>query len=266
MLRLVQPPGLGRRYGFAALAASVATLLKSILPWAGTESPFLLYCLPVAAAAWFGGLGPAIFCATVCALCANILFLEPRLSVSLDAASVAKTALFLLEAILISYLSRDRRQNNQSAAERRLFYDATLSAIAEAVITTNLRGQIESMNEAAQLLTGWSPADARGRVCGSIVRFQANVHPVAEALESGLAYHSPQPLEMLRRSSPSAFVDTSVLPVRGAGGEICGAVLTLRDRTLQFATQRGLEHRIQELENYAYGETADIQDPPARHS
>lgn len=88
------------------------------------------------------------------------------------------------------------------------------------------------------MLTGWHPDDAKGRVCGSVVRFQENVHPVAEALESGLAYHSPLPLELLRRNQGNAQVQTSVLPVVQTGGKVCGAVLTMRDRTTEFALQR----------------------------
>lgn len=132
--------GLGRRYGFSAAAASVATLLKILLSGAGADTPFQMFFLPVAAASWFGGMGPALFCSVSCALASNFLFSSPQHAPALNTEVVFKTILFLSEAAAVAWLSRDRRQSNRSAAENRLFQDATLRAVGDAVITTNLRG------------------------------------------------------------------------------------------------------------------------------
>lgn len=225
-----------------------------------------MYFIPVAGAAWFGGLGPAIFCAILCTAAANLIFLDPKLAPSLDASNLSKTLLYFSEAVLVASLSRNRRQSHLSAVQRRLLYDATLNAVSDAVITTNVRGQIESMNAAARAITGWTIEDAKDRVCGSVVRFHASVHPVAEALESGLAYHSPQPMELIRRNQSKALVEVSVLPVMGPGGDVCGAVLTLRDRTSQLAVQRGLEKRVRQLEQQSAADPEDTEEQTANHS
>ena len=65
------------------------------------------------------------------------------------------------------------RLNNLTNLERELtqqkaHFEATMSTITDAVITTDLDGYVQYMNRAAELLTGWLLIDALGKPISDI--------------------------------------------------------------------------------------------------
>jgi PAS domain S-box-containing protein len=66
-------------YGGALFVTAIAVELRAFLdPWLGDRDPFMMQFAAVVCAAWFGGLGPAIFSLIVGALGAAYFFLPPR--------------------------------------------------------------------------------------------------------------------------------------------------------------------------------------------
>jgi PAS domain S-box-containing protein len=67
----------------------------------------------------------------------------------------------------------------------------TLQSIAEGVIATDEEGRVETLNPAAQSLTGWSDAEARGRPLQEVFRIvdqadrRVQINPVATLLQEG---------------------------------------------------------------------------------
>lgn len=245
MTRIFSKPGFGRRYLFAPLIVSLITLLKlALMRPLGTGSPFILYFSGVILSVWYGGIGPGVLCALLSGLMANFFFLPPALNFSVGAEDLTKTFVFILEALLVGAMNRSRVQAKRTAEDQRGLIEKMLSSVGDGVFTTNVRGQIETMNPSAEILTGWMAKDAVGRVCGSVVRLTAQVHPVSEALESGLPYRSPKVLELLRRNGPSAFVEVSVVPLTETSGAVTGCLVILRDRTAQVASQLELESAL----------------------
>jgi K+-sensing histidine kinase KdpD len=108
-----------RGYGIAALAVTVAILVKSALqPWIDRESPFLLFLAAVMVSAWHGGAGPGVFASVLAALASDYFFLAPYGSFGdWNRIQVLRLGQFLLEGTVISLLAGGLR-HARSAAEK----------------------------------------------------------------------------------------------------------------------------------------------------
>ncbi len=75
-------------YATAIAAVVIVTFAHLLLEWASSvplEAPYLLFALAVVAAAWIGGLGPALLATLLSIFCIVYFFLEPRSSLTIDA-------------------------------------------------------------------------------------------------------------------------------------------------------------------------------------
>src|SRR5438105_4984999 len=73
------------RYGAALAAVAVALLARVLLdPLLGDHHPFVTFYVAVAAAAWFGGLGPSCLTVVLALLAAPYFFIAPRGSFALS--------------------------------------------------------------------------------------------------------------------------------------------------------------------------------------
>lgn len=111
----------------------------------------------------------------------------------------------------------------------------TLRSIGDAVIATDSRGAITLMNGVAEALTGWSEAEAKGKLLPEvfhIVNEQTRAlvpNPVEKVLATGgivgLANHTV----LMARDGREVPIDDSGAPIRGEHGGIEGVVLVFRD-------------------------------------
>ena len=77
---------------------------------------------------------------------------------------------------------RNRAQDALRAEKERA--EVTLACIGDGVITTDLAGRIESLNEAAQLMTGFTPGQATGCPLGDVFRLYQQPGSATEAATS----------------------------------------------------------------------------------
>jgi diguanylate cyclase (GGDEF)-like protein/PAS domain S-box-containing protein len=124
---------------------------------------------------------------------------------------------------------------------------ATLQSIGEAVITTDKRGRIDYLNEAAETLTGSSTVQAVGKTLEEIITLvdesdrKLLADPVRQCLTSGVQVSLGRKALLLARSSGEEYsVELGVTPLRNPHQEIVGAVVVLRDVT----EQRGLARQM----------------------
>jgi diguanylate cyclase (GGDEF)-like protein/PAS domain S-box-containing protein len=114
----------------------------------------------------------------------------------------------------------------------------TLHAISDAVIATNADGQLLYINPAAEMMTGWSLADATGQSYDQVFRLSDHgvgapaSGLVAQAIAQRQAQRYPQ-LSLDQRQGGSILVEAAVSPIEDAEGGIQGAVLVFRDVTEQ---------------------------------
>ncbi|MFM0053325.1 PAS domain S-box protein [Caballeronia grimmiae] len=130
-------------------------------------------------------------------------------------------------------------------SERHL--DITLSAMCDAVVTTDERGRIKRMNPAAEQYSGWSHAEATGRPHDEVFRFlipgmrHLVQGPVEEVLQSG---PPPQRLcdrrLLVTREGTERNVAVSAAPIRDPDGTIRGTVLVMRDVHTEYLSEQAL--------------------------
>ncbi len=117
--------------------------------------------------------------------------------------------------------------------------EVTLASIADAVIVTDDRGQVEYLNPVAESLLGIPAAQAEGRPFSTLCRIRHEIHgadPVdlATACISRNGRVELNDQHVLERvDGTEVFVDASAAPLRDAAGTATGCVLVLHDMTQQ---------------------------------
>jgi PAS domain S-box-containing protein len=119
----------------------------------------------------------------------------------------------------------------------------TLSSIGDAVMTTNAECRVTFLNRVAEMLTGWSAADAKGWPLPDVFRIvnektrQPAENPALRVLREesvvGLANHTV----LIARDGTERPIDDCAAPMRDASGRTVGAVLVFRDVTERHQTE-----------------------------
>jgi len=114
---------------------------------------------------------------------------------------------------------------------------ATLSSIADAVITTDRGGKVAFMNPVAESLTGWSGAKAAGRPLADVYvtrneqTGRPEPCPSIAALKDGRVTSMDHDVLLVARDGATTPVSASMSPIPDDKGKIVAAVLVFRDMT-----------------------------------
>ncbi len=129
---------------------------------------------------------------------------------------------------------------------------ATLAAIGDGVIRTDLMGIIDYLNPAAEALTGWSAETALGHAVGDVFCLFDELtrrplpDPVTRCLREGIVARSPEHA-MLRSATGAEYaVRDSAAPIQDDMGVALGVVLVFRDVT----EMRGMERKMTYLASH----------------
>ena len=113
----------------------------------------------------------------------------------------------------------------------------TLASIGDGVITTDPHGRVTFVNPVAEALTGWTQEQAVGQALERVfvivnedTRAQVE-NPALRALRDGLIVGLANHTLLIARDGTERPIDDSAAPIRGATGEVGGAVLVFRDVT-----------------------------------
>jgi PAS domain S-box-containing protein len=137
----------------------------------------------------------------------------------------------------INYDITARKQSEEAIAAEKERLAVTLRSIGDAVIATDVHGNIVLMNKVAETLTGWPSGEAVGRPLSEVfdvVNELSREHmenPVEKVLSSDniieLANHSL----LVSRDGAERVIADSGAPIRDQKGAIIGVVLVFRDVT-----------------------------------
>ncbi len=125
----------------------------------------------------------------------------------------------------------------------------TLKAITNGVVTTGLDGLVDSMNAAAERLTGWGEAQARGQPVAAVVDLRdadgaaAPDNPIALCLRENRVVAAPGHALLLARGGRRYSVEHASAPLHLADGRPDGAVLVLHDVTEARGLLDSLSHQ-----------------------
>ena len=112
----------------------------------------------------------------------------------------------------------------------------TLNSIGDGVITTDVDGRIEFLNPAAEELTDWTSAAARGRPVGDVLRLVDAAtrgpveDPVQQVLALGWAIDVVDRV-LIRRDLTELHIEDSASPIRDRQGEVVGVIVVFHDVT-----------------------------------
>lgn len=152
---------------------------------------------------------------------------------------------------------------NLSSPTVMAWYQVTLSAIGDAVLTTDPEGRVTYMNPVAESLTGWVASEAQGQPLEDVFRIineetrQVVEQPVRKVIETGLVRGMANHTLLISRDGTERPVDDSAAPVRDATGDLIGIVMVFRD----ISEQRRRERTVQDALAYAEDILDTIRDP-----
>ena len=186
-----------------------------------------------------------------------------------DASTLVVTSLLLVGAAMLMARAQARR----AAAERALadnarHTQAIVSHMADAIVTVDRLGRIESVNRAGEAMYGYPEAELVGRdatiLIGAAKRWVDGAQ--RQAMLESLVADKRQEGKGLRRDGSEFAVELSVTRIERGGEPIYIALvrdITLRRRSeAELARQRRtLEVMNRELEDFAFFSSHDLQVP-----
>jgi diguanylate cyclase (GGDEF)-like protein/PAS domain S-box-containing protein len=133
---------------------------------------------------------------------------------------------------LVDITERKLAQDELVAEKERA--EVTLASIGDGVITTDMAGHIESINEVAQFLTGHNSAHAVGRPLTAVFNLDSTSQPLAFGTALHALHATTQRLQainqvLVHRSGERYPIEFTAAPIRRGNGPHVGCVLVFRD-------------------------------------
>ena len=125
----------------------------------------------------------------------------------------------------------------------------TLHSIADAVITTDVNGQVEYLNPSAAMLTGWDSEIARGLPIQRIFCLynddsrEMAEDPVRQCLACGEAVISGRDVTLKRHDGETCSIQYSASPIMADSGSALGVILVIHDVTEARKMERELSYQ-----------------------
>lgn len=129
--------------------------------------------------------------------------------------------------------------------------EITLNSISDAVIGTDMDGNVDYLNVAAETITGWSREDARGHPISEVMRIidgktrAPERNPIERVLEEDQRMTLKAGTIMIRRDGSEATIEDSSAPIHDSSGQIAGAVIVFHDVTAAQAMTMKMAHLAQ---------------------
>jgi diguanylate cyclase (GGDEF)-like protein/PAS domain S-box-containing protein len=141
-------------------------------------------------------------------------------------------------------------------AEEALFVEkeralVTLNSIGDAVICTDISGNITYLNLVAEKMTGWPLQEAAGRPMAEVFRIldatsrETIPNPMEMAVGENRTAHLPPNCVLLRRDGSEIPIEDSVSPIHDRQGQVTGAVIVFSDVSATRAMTLQMAHSAQ---------------------
>jgi diguanylate cyclase (GGDEF)-like protein/PAS domain S-box-containing protein len=142
----------------------------------------------------------------------------------------------------------ERTTNEEILTDEKDRAQATLNCIADAVICTDMSGNITFFNPIAGDMMGWQLKDAVGRPLAEAFRIvdattrKAILDPMAKAASEDQKGNLPSNCVLIHRDGHELFIEDSVGPIHDREGKVTGAVIVFRDVSVARAQTEQMIH------------------------
>ena len=146
----------------------------------------------------------------------------------------------------------ERKIMEEALFEEKERAQVTLNCIGDAVICTDISGNLTFLNLVAEKMTGWSWQDATGKPMAEVVRIldttnhETILNPMERAVSQDRIAHLPPNCILIRRDGVEIPIEDSVAPIHDRQGEPTGAVIVFRDvsaaRTMALQMAHSAQH------------------------
>jgi len=141
-------------------------------------------------------------------------------------------------------------------AEEALFMEkeraqVTLNSIGDAVLTTDLLGNVSYLNLVAEAMTGWSSEEALGRPIAEVFTIldgttrQTAANPMLRAIAEDRAVGLAKDSVLIRRDGFELAIEDSAAPIHNRDGRVTGAVIVFHDVSESRAMALEMAHLAQ---------------------
>jgi diguanylate cyclase (GGDEF)-like protein/PAS domain S-box-containing protein len=145
----------------------------------------------------------------------------------------------------------ERKAMEEALFEEKERAQVTLNCIGDAVICTDITGNINFLNLVAEKMTGWTRREAAGRPMADVFRIldalshKTTPDPMEIAVEQNRTVHLPANCVLVRRDGFETPIEDSVAPVHDREGQAMGAVIVFRDVSAARAMTLQMTHSAQ---------------------
>ena len=127
----------------------------------------------------------------------------------------------------------------------------TLNSIGDAVLSTDISGNVTYLNEVAEHITGWSRKDAFGRPFSEVLRLidRSTREPCRDPMELAMRQNKTVGLTasciLIRRDGHETEIEDSAAPIHDREGRIAGSVIVFHDVSAVRAVALQMSHLAQ---------------------
>jgi diguanylate cyclase (GGDEF)-like protein/PAS domain S-box-containing protein len=142
------------------------------------------------------------------------------------------------------------------AGEEALFAEkeraqVTLNSIGDAVLTTDVSGNLTYLNLVAEGMTGWAREEALGRPLPEVFKIIAGTtreiaaNPAKRAMEEDRTVGLASDCLLVRRDGFESAIEDSAAPIHDRDGRVAGAVIVFHDVSQSQAMTKRMSHLAQ---------------------
>jgi len=226
------------RYGCATSFVAIALLLNSLPP--ARSLPFLFFFGAVALSARISGFGPALLATGLSAVASDYFFLGPGFLFSRSPSDLLRVFFFILVAVLISSIARQKSNAQEIADQNRTHLAAVVESSDDAILTKTLEGTIVTWNKGAERLYGYKAEDILGKNVAQLAPpdRQNEMVAIMERLRQGERIEHYETVRV-RKDGSRIDISLSVSPLFD-DGKIFGFSAIARDITAKKLNEEAL--------------------------
>jgi diguanylate cyclase (GGDEF)-like protein/PAS domain S-box-containing protein len=144
----------------------------------------------------------------------------------------------------------------RKAGEDALFIEqeraqVTLNSIGDAVLSTDIAGNVTYLNQVAEGMTGWSCQEAIGRPLAEVFQIidgatrELAPNPMTQAVQEDKTVGLTANCILIRRDGVESAIEDSAAPIHDRAGQVTGAVMVFHDVSAARAIAQKMAHLAQ---------------------